>query len=106
MKTTNENGLRLIDFAGGRQMTIESTFFMHKKIHLALSSRPHQIGHCMVEGRHFSDVIDVKAQRGANIDLDHIFVVITLRAKICRAYAKQRRGFAVVMTYQRNIATS
>jgi hypothetical protein len=53
----------------------------------------------MIDGRHFSDLIDVKAQRGANIDSDHILLVITLRAKICRAYTtrqeQQRRRFAV-----------
>jgi hypothetical protein len=53
----------------------------------------------MIGGRHFSDVIDVRAQRGANIDLDHILVVITLRTKICRVYTtrkdQQRRRFAV-----------
>jgi hypothetical protein len=42
----------------------------------------------MVDGRHFSDIFDVKAQRGANTDSDHILVVITLRAKICRTYTK------------------
>jgi hypothetical protein len=32
---TNENGLRLVDFAAGsRQMAIKSTYFMHKRIHL------------------------------------------------------------------------
>jgi hypothetical protein len=33
-ETTNENGLRLIDFPAGRQMAIRSTYFMHKRIHL------------------------------------------------------------------------
>jgi hypothetical protein len=37
----------------------------------------------MNNGRHFLDVIDLRA---ANIDSDHIIVVIILRAKICRAY--------------------
>jgi hypothetical protein len=32
--TKNENGLRLINFAAGRQMAIRSTYFMYKKIHL------------------------------------------------------------------------
>mgnify|MGYP003454521883 FL=1 len=32
--STNENGLRLIDFATGRRMAIKSTYFMHKRIHL------------------------------------------------------------------------
>jgi hypothetical protein len=33
-ESTNENGFRLVDFAGGRQMAIKSTYFMHKRIHL------------------------------------------------------------------------
>jgi hypothetical protein len=33
-ESTNENGLRLVDFAAGRQMAIKSTFFLHKRIHL------------------------------------------------------------------------
>jgi hypothetical protein len=32
--STNENGLRLIDFAAGRQMAIKSIYFMHKRINL------------------------------------------------------------------------
>jgi endonuclease/exonuclease/phosphatase family metal-dependent hydrolase len=90
-ETTNENGLRLVDFAAGRQMVIISTYFMHKKIRLRILHSPdgrtfNQIDHCMIHGRLFSDVINVRVQRGANIDSDHIVVVITLRAKICRAY--------------------
>jgi hypothetical protein len=33
-ESKNENGLRLVDFAAGRQMAIKSTYFMHKQIHL------------------------------------------------------------------------
>jgi hypothetical protein len=33
-ESTNENGLRLVDFTAGRQMVIISTYFMHKRIHL------------------------------------------------------------------------
>jgi hypothetical protein len=29
-ESTHENGLRLVDFAVGRQMAIKSTYFMHK----------------------------------------------------------------------------
>jgi hypothetical protein len=39
----------------------------------------------LIDGRHFSDVIDVMERRGANIDSDHMLVVIKLRARICRA---------------------
>jgi hypothetical protein len=113
-ETTNENGLRLIDFAAGRQMSIKSTFFMHKRIHQETWHSPdgrtfNQIDHCLIDSRHFSDVIDVKAQRGANIDSDHILVVIILRAKICRAYIKrqeqQRKRFAVEKLKTESVAT-
>jgi hypothetical protein len=89
----------MIDFAAGRHMAIRSIYFMHKKIHLKTCHSPdgrtfNKID--LIDGRHFSDV---KAQRGANIDSDHILVVITFRAKICRAYTtredQQRRRFAV-----------
>jgi hypothetical protein len=89
-ESTNENGLTLGDFAAGRQMAIKITYFMHERIHLQTwHSRDghtfNQIDHCLIDGRHFSDVIDGLARRGANIDSDHMLVVIKLRAKICRA---------------------
>jgi hypothetical protein len=67
---TNENGLRPVDFAVGRQMAIKNTYIMHKRIHLQTWHSPdgHQIDHCLIDARHFSDVIDVIARRGANID--------------------------------------
>jgi hypothetical protein len=62
-ESTNENGFRLVDFAPGREMAIKSTYFMHKRIHLQTwhSSDRHtfnQIDHCLIDGRHFSDVIN------------------------------------------------
>jgi hypothetical protein len=89
-ESTNENCLRLVDFAAGKQMAIKSTYFMHKRIHFQTwhSSDGHtfnQIDHCLIDGRHFSDVIDVMARRGVNIDSNHMLVVIKLRARICRA---------------------
>jgi endonuclease/exonuclease/phosphatase family metal-dependent hydrolase len=89
-ESTNENGLSLVDFAAGRQMAIKSTYFMHIRNHLQTWHSPdghtfNQIDHCLIDRRHFSDVIDVMAQRGANIDSDHMLVVIKLRARICRA---------------------
>jgi hypothetical protein len=51
-----------------------------------------------MDGRHFSDVKDVIARRGANIDSDHILVVIKLRTRINRVSntkLQQLRHFAV-----------
>jgi hypothetical protein len=102
-ESTNENGLRLVDLAAGRQMSIKSTYFMHKRIHLQTwhSSDGHtfnQIDHCLIDGKHFSDVIDFKARRGANIDSNHMLVVIKLRTRICRpsnTNPQQLRRFVV-----------
>jgi hypothetical protein len=69
---------------------------MQKKIHLqnwrSLDRCTfNQIDYWMIGGRHFSDVIDVRAQRVANIDSDHILVVITLRAKTINGNASQSK---------------
>jgi hypothetical protein len=114
-ESTHENGLRLVDFAAGRQMAIKSTFFMHKRIHLQTwhSTDGHtfnQIDHCLIDDRLFSDVIDVMARMDANIGPDHMLVVIKLRTKICGATAsttkpQQLRRFAVDRLKDRNVAS-
>jgi hypothetical protein len=70
--------------------------------------RFNQIDHCLIDGRHFFDVIDVMAWRGANIDSDHMLVVIKLRARICRAShtkPQQLIRFAVDRLKDRDIAS-
>lgn len=91
---TNENGLRVIDFATEKGMVVRSTFFMHKKIHLATWESPdgktrNQIDHCLIDGRHLSDVIDVRTCRKANVDSDHFVVVATIRGRISRAQCEK-----------------
>jgi hypothetical protein len=62
-ESTNENGLRLVDFAAGRQVAIKGTYFMHKRIHLQTWHSPdghtfNQIDHRLIDGRHFAHVIE------------------------------------------------
>jgi hypothetical protein len=53
-KSTNENGLRLVDFAAGRQIAIKSTYAQtNPPSNLALPIN--QIDHCLIDGRHFSE---------------------------------------------------
>ncbi|XP_058456481.1 craniofacial development protein 2-like [Malaya genurostris] len=83
---TNENGLRLIDFATSKNMAIKSTFFQHRLLHRYTWRSPMQtetqIDHVLIDGRHFSDIIDVRTYRGANIDSDHYLVMVMLRPKL------------------------
>ena len=85
--TSNENGLKLIDFAISRGMIIGSTSFPHKDIHKGTWKSPdghtiNQIDHVLIERRHGSMLMDCRTFRGANIDSDHFLVVATIRAKI------------------------
>jgi hypothetical protein len=62
----------------------------------------------LIDGRHFSDVIDVMARRGANIESDHMLVVIKLKARISRANntkPQQLRHFAVDRLKDKDVAS-
>jgi hypothetical protein len=90
-KNINENVLILLDlFDASRQITIQSTYIMHKRIHLKTWQSPdghtsNQIDHCLIDGRHLSDVKDVRARRGANKDSEHMLVVMRVRLRIRQA---------------------
>ena len=94
-EVTNENGLCLINFAASKNMVIKSTYFMHKRIHLETWVHPkgtrNQIDHVLIDGRHFSDILDVKARRGASAGSDHFLVQIKLRARVCSANNEKRQ---------------
>ncbi|XP_058817605.1 uncharacterized protein LOC131680905 [Topomyia yanbarensis] len=81
---TNENGLRLIDFAASK--AIRSTFSQHSLPYHYTWRSPQQtesqIDHVLIEGRYSSDIIDVRTYRGANVDSDHYLVMVKLRPKL------------------------
>ena len=84
---SNENGMRLLDFATSRGMIIGSTHFPHKEIHKGTWKSPdgqtiNQIDHVLIESRHKSMLMDCRTYRGANIDSDHFLVIANIRAKI------------------------
>lgn len=67
-------------------MAIRSTFFQHSFPYRYTWRSPQQtesqIDHVPIDGRHFSDIIDVRTYRGANIDSDHYLVMVKLRPKL------------------------
>ncbi|XP_052903281.1 craniofacial development protein 2-like [Anopheles moucheti] len=83
---TNDNGLRLVNFVFSKHMTIRSTFFQHAPRFRYTWRSPQQtysqIDHVLIDGRHFSDIIDVRTYRGANVDSDHFLVMVKLRQKL------------------------
>ena len=76
---SNDNGNRLIDFASEKNLVIKSTHFPRKDIHKQTWISPdgrtlNQIDHVLIEGRHATDIIDVKSRRGADCESDHFLV--------------------------------
>ncbi|XP_072392544.1 uncharacterized protein [Diabrotica undecimpunctata] len=88
---SNNNGTRLIHFASSMNMVIASTCFRHNKgtWRSPDGNTVNQIDLAVVDARHFSDVIDVRARRGANIDTNHYLLQAKLRARI--SYAKKEK---------------
>jgi hypothetical protein len=90
-KDSNNNGMRLIDYAASRNMVIGITMFSHKEIHKAtwksLDGRTYnQIDHVLIDARHRSNLIDVRSYRGANVDSDHFLIMAKIQHKISRYY--------------------
>ncbi|XP_062704877.1 uncharacterized protein LOC134287218 [Aedes albopictus] len=67
-------------------MAIRSTFFQlslpYRYTWRSPQQTESQIDHVLIDGRHFSDIIDVRTYRGANIDSDHYLVMVKLRPKL------------------------
>jgi hypothetical protein len=97
---TNENGLRLmVDFVRTKvriSCTNDST------------SKPDDTPQMDTSQPDRSLLIEVMARKGANINSDHMLVVIKLRARICRVSntkPQQLRRFAVEKLKDRDVAS-
>ncbi|XP_058828538.1 craniofacial development protein 2-like [Topomyia yanbarensis] len=87
LHSVTKDGLRLVTCAAVRGMAINSTYFARKDIRTHTWMHPNgetcnQIDHVLVDGRHFSHVLDVRTFRGPNIHSDHYLVVSNIRARL------------------------
>ena len=92
---SNDNGQRCVNFAASHGMVVRSTFFPRKDIHKATWRSPdqqteNQIDHVLIDGKFFSDVINVRTYRSANIDSDHYLVAVCMRSKLSTVYNTRR----------------
>ncbi|KAL4085374.1 hypothetical protein QTP88_027233 [Uroleucon formosanum] len=85
-ETTNDNGMKLIDFATGKGFRIMSTMFPHKDIHKGTWKSPdgyvNQIDHILINERFINAVNDVRVYRGADCNSDHYLVAGKLNIKL------------------------
>ena len=73
---SNDNEVRLVNFATSKILVVKSTMFPHRNIHKYTWTSPdgkthNQIDNVLMGRRWNSSVLDVRSFRGADCDKDH-----------------------------------
>jgi hypothetical protein len=87
---SNDNGIRLINFACSKNVVVASTLFNHKDIHKMTWRSPdgqtfNQIDLLLIDARYVSNVMDVRTFRGASTNSDHYLLISQIRSQISNA---------------------
>jgi endonuclease/exonuclease/phosphatase family metal-dependent hydrolase len=90
---SNDNGVRLVNFATSKNLRVKSMMFPHRNIDKYTWMSPdgklhNQIDHILVDRRRHSNVLDVRSFRAADCDSDHYLVVAKVKERL--AVNKQR----------------
>jgi hypothetical protein len=77
---TNDNGVRVVNFATCKNLVVKSNMFLHRSIVKYTWASPYgkthkQIDHVLIDRRRHSSILDVRYFRVANCDTDHYLVV-------------------------------
>ena len=75
---SNENGVRLVNFATSKNLIVKSTTFPHKNIHKYTWTSPdgmthNQIDHILVDKRRHTSIVDIRTFRGQTVILTIIW---------------------------------
>jgi hypothetical protein len=73
---SNDNRVRVVNFATSKNLVVKSTMFPHRNIHKYTWNSPdgkthNQIEHILIDRRWHSSIFDVRSFRGADCDTDH-----------------------------------
>jgi hypothetical protein len=90
---SNDNGVRLVNFATSKNLRVKITMLPHRYIHKYSWTSPdekthNQIDHILVDRRRHLNVLDVRSFRAADCDTVHCLVVAKVRERV--AVNKQR----------------
>jgi endonuclease/exonuclease/phosphatase family metal-dependent hydrolase len=86
-EASNDNRVRVVNFATLKNVIVKSTAFpqcnIHKHIWTSSDVVTHnQIDHVLIDKRQHSNILDVRSFRGTDCDTDHYLVVAKLRERI------------------------
>jgi len=84
---SNDNGVRIVNFATSKNLVVKSTMFPHRNFHkytwISPDGKTHnQIDHVVLDRRWQSSVLDVLSFRGAECDTDHYLVIAKVRGRL------------------------
>ena len=83
---SNDNDVRIVNFATSGNLVVKNTIFPHRNIHkytwTSLDGNTHnQIDHILIDRRRHSNILNVRSFRGTDCDTDHYLVVAKLRKR-------------------------
>jgi endonuclease/exonuclease/phosphatase family metal-dependent hydrolase len=84
---SNDNGVRIVNFAILKNLVVKSTMFPHRNTHKYTWTSPdgkthNQIDHILIDRRCHSSVLHVRRFREAECDTDHYLVVAKVRERL------------------------
>jgi len=86
-RDSNDNGVRIVNFATSNNLVVKSTIFPQKNILKYTWSSPdgkihNQIDHILIDRRWHSSILDFRPFRGADYDTDHSPVAAKVRERL------------------------
>ena len=80
---SNDNCVRIVNFATSKKLVVKSTMFPYRNIHKYIWTSPdgkthNQIDRILINRKWHSGVLEVRSFRGADCDTDHYLVVAKL----------------------------
>jgi hypothetical protein len=84
---TNDNGVRVVNFATSKNLVVKSTMFSHRSIHKYTWTSPDgkthsESDHILIDRKRHSSILDVQSFRGADCDTEHCLVVAKIRERL------------------------
>jgi endonuclease/exonuclease/phosphatase family metal-dependent hydrolase len=84
---SNDNGVRVVNFATTKNLIDKSMMFPYRSIHKFTWTSPvgkthNQIDHILIDRRRHSSILDGRLFRAADCDTDHYVVVANVRERL------------------------
>jgi hypothetical protein len=84
---SNDNGVRVVNFATSKYLVVKSNMVPHRNIHkytwTSPDGKPHnQIDRILIDRRWHSSILDVRSFSGADCDTDNYLLVAKVRERL------------------------